>query len=92
MSRGIVGGRGDTPKVASPIYKQSFDLRTGQCLDDARVRLRTFEVRVRANQAGVPLEIDLGMALMFGASAVLCLTSTLVALRIGLKRIREIDA
>jgi hypothetical protein len=27
-----------------------------------------------------------------GASAVLCLTSTLVALRIGLRRIREIDA
>jgi ABC-2 type transport system permease protein len=47
---------------------------------------------VRANQAGVPLEIDLGMAMMFGASAVLCLASTLIALRIGLKRIREIDA
>lgn len=47
---------------------------------------------VRANQAGVPLEIDLGMALMFGASAALCLASTLVALRIGLKRIRDIDA
>ncbi len=47
---------------------------------------------VRANQAGVPLEIDLGMALMFGASAVLCLASTLVSLRIGLKRIRDIDA
>ena len=34
------------PKVASPIYKQSFDLRTGQCLDDARVRVPTYEVRV----------------------------------------------
>ena len=47
---------------------------------------------VRANQAGVPLEIDFTMALMFGASAVLCLASTLIALRIGLRRIREIDA
>ncbi len=47
---------------------------------------------VRANQAGVPLEIDLSMALFFAASAVLCLASTLIALRIGLKRIREIDA
>lgn len=47
---------------------------------------------VRANQAGVPLEIDMGMALMFGASAALCLASTLVALRIGLRRIREVDA
>jgi hypothetical protein len=32
------------------------------------------------------------MALMFGASAVLCLASTLVALRIGLRRIRELEA
>ena len=47
---------------------------------------------VRANQAGVPLEIDLPMALMFAAAAVLCLASTLISLRIGLKRIREIDA
>jgi NAD(P)H-dependent nitrite reductase small subunit len=33
MSRGIVGTRGDVPTVASPMYKQVFDLRTGRCLD-----------------------------------------------------------
>ncbi|MET3468704.1 nitrite reductase small subunit NirD [Microbacterium sp. 1262] len=33
MSRGIVGTRGDAPTVASPMYKQVFDLRTGACLD-----------------------------------------------------------
>ncbi len=33
MSRGIVGSRGDIPTVASPMYKQVFDLRTGECLD-----------------------------------------------------------
>jgi nitrite reductase (NADH) small subunit len=32
--------------VASPVYKQAFDLRTGQCLDDAEVVLATFPVRV----------------------------------------------
>lgn len=47
MSRGIVGSRGDVPKVASPMYKQSFDLRTGVCLDDPSVSLDTFDVRVR---------------------------------------------
>jgi nitrite reductase (NADH) small subunit len=46
LSRGIVGDRGGVPKIASPIYKQSFDLRTGQCLDDPRVRVPSFEVRV----------------------------------------------
>ena len=46
LSRGIVGDRGGVPKIASPIYKQSFDLRTGQCLDDAQVRVPTYDVRV----------------------------------------------
>ncbi len=46
LSRGIVGSRGDRTKVASPVYKQSFDLETGVCLDDATVTLPTYEVRV----------------------------------------------
>jgi nitrite reductase (NADH) small subunit len=33
MSRGIVGTKGDAPTVASPMYKQVFDLRTGACLE-----------------------------------------------------------
>ena len=33
LSRGIVGDRGGVPTVASPMYKQVFDLRTGTCLD-----------------------------------------------------------
>ena len=46
LSRGIVGSRGDAVFVASPMYKQPFDLRTGQCLDDPAVSVPTFEVRV----------------------------------------------
>jgi nitrite reductase (NADH) small subunit len=34
ISRGIVGSRGAAPTVASPLYKQVFDLRDGACLDD----------------------------------------------------------
>jgi len=45
LSRGIVGSKGDTPKVASSIYKQSFDLRTGECLEDSSVTIATFPVR-----------------------------------------------
>lgn len=33
LSRGIVGDRAGVPTVASPMYKQVFDLRTGACLD-----------------------------------------------------------
>jgi nitrite reductase (NADH) small subunit len=46
MSRGIVGSKGDVPKVASPMYKQNFDLRTGKCLDDPSVSVPTFAVQV----------------------------------------------
>ena len=33
ISRGIVGTKQDAPTVASPMYKQVFDLRTGVCLE-----------------------------------------------------------
>ena len=46
ISRGIVGSRGEALKVSSPMYKQSFDLRSGVCIDDPSVALRTFDVRV----------------------------------------------
>lgn len=45
LSRGIVGSKGDRLKVASPVYKQSFDLRTGHCLDNPEICLPTFAVR-----------------------------------------------
>ena len=35
-------------KISSPIYKQSFDLRTGVCLEDPSVVLPTYPVRVNA--------------------------------------------
>jgi len=54
MSRGIVGSRGETDVVASPMHKQGFDLRTGQCLDDSSVSIPVYGVRVRD---GV-LEVD----------------------------------
>ncbi len=54
MSRGIVGTRGTTPTLASPMYKQVFDLTTGACLDrvgrepvdGAAADLRTWPVRL----------------------------------------------
>jgi nitrite reductase (NADH) small subunit len=50
LSRGIVGSRGDVPTVASPMYKQVFDLRTGACLDAVGkepVDLLTYPVEIR---------------------------------------------
>ena len=45
LSRGIVGDRNGEIKVASPIYKQSFSLLTGQCLDDPAICLPTYPAR-----------------------------------------------
>jgi len=53
MSRGIVGTRGDAPTVASPMYKQVFDLRTGACLDTQGREARTLAVWPVAVDAGV---------------------------------------
>lgn len=50
MSRGIVGTRGAAQTVASPMYKQVFDLGTGECLEPVGkdpVGLETFAVSVR---------------------------------------------
>ena len=46
LSRGIVGSRGETVFVASPMYKQPFDLSTGRCLDDGSVSVPTYQVRL----------------------------------------------
>jgi nitrite reductase (NADH) small subunit len=53
ISRGIVGDRSGVPKIASPIYKQSFNLISGACLDDPTVSLPTYAVRVREDRVEV---------------------------------------
>jgi nitrite reductase (NADH) small subunit len=50
ISRGIVGDRNGVPKIASPIFKQSFSLISGQCLDDEAVSIPVYAVRVRAGE------------------------------------------
>ena len=50
LARGIVGSRSvgneEVPFVASPLFKQAFDLRTGACLDEPTVVVPTYEVLV----------------------------------------------
>lgn len=50
MSRGIIGSIGENLVVASPLYKQHFDLKTGECLEDSSASLKTYQVRVDAGQ------------------------------------------
>ena len=46
ISRGIVGNIADKTVVASPLYKQHFDLQTGECIEDDTVKIKTYAVRL----------------------------------------------
>jgi nitrite reductase (NADH) small subunit len=46
LSRGLVGDKNGVIKVASPIYKNTFNLMTGQCFEDENIWLRTWTTRV----------------------------------------------
>jgi nitrite reductase (NADH) small subunit len=53
ISRGLVGEHAGVPTIASPIFKQRFDLRSGRCLDEPGVALRVWSVRVQAGRVEV---------------------------------------
>jgi len=57
LARGIVGTRGGTPTLASPMYKQVFDLWSGRCLDHEDVCLQVYPARVEAGRVlvGLPM-------------------------------------
>jgi nitrite reductase (NADH) small subunit len=46
LSKGIVGTREGVPFVGSPRHRHSFDLRTGQCLDDEHMSVPSYDVQV----------------------------------------------
>lgn len=50
LARGLIGSTDESGDqvvyVASPLHKQRFDLRTGRCLDDPDVVVRTWPVSV----------------------------------------------
>jgi nitrite reductase (NADH) small subunit len=46
LSRGLVGSLGERIVVASPIYKQHFDLQTGECLEAPEHSIATYPARI----------------------------------------------
>ncbi|WP_019673369.1 nitrite reductase small subunit NirD [Psychrobacter lutiphocae] len=72
LSRGLIGGTfledtaedGSTIKreviyIASPIYKQRFDLATGQCLDDDGIKLNSHTIILKDNDVLICLKDSL---------------------------------
>lgn len=50
LSRGITGDIKGKLVVASPLYKQHFELSSGVCLEDPEITLTTYPVRVDGNK------------------------------------------
>jgi len=44
LSRGLIGDAAGTPTVASPMFKQRFDLVSGRCIDAADVAVAVHDV------------------------------------------------
>jgi nitrite reductase (NADH) small subunit len=47
LSRGVIGSVGERIVVASPLYKQHFDLRTGACLESPDHAVPTYRVALK---------------------------------------------
>jgi len=46
LSRGLVGSIGERIVVASPIYKQHFDLQNGECLEAPAQSVASYPARI----------------------------------------------
>ncbi|MGZ5016485.1 MAG: nitrite reductase small subunit NirD, partial [Methylobacter sp.] len=46
LSRGLIGDIGGQPVVASPLYKQHYNLQTGVCLEDESVKIPVYAIRI----------------------------------------------
>jgi nitrite reductase (NADH) large subunit len=55
LARGIVGDQAGAPKVACPLHKKTFDLRSGACLSGDALEIATFAVRIEGDDVLVEL-------------------------------------
>ncbi len=53
LSRGLLGNVGDRLVVASPLYKNHFDLQTGECLEQPELPVGTHSVRADNGRVSV---------------------------------------
>jgi len=56
ISRGLIGDINGQPVVASPLYKQHFNLQTGVCLEDEMVTIPVYAIRINNNRVEVNVQ------------------------------------
>jgi len=69
LSRGIVGDDHQAPKVACPLHKRTFDLRTGACLSQDAAAIATFRLRIEGDDILVELPPPDALAACAGEKA-----------------------
>lgn len=55
LSRGLIGDIKDIPMVSSPVYKQHFNLKTGQCFEDETISVESYQIRIENERVEVSL-------------------------------------
>ncbi len=53
LARGLIGSKADKPVIISPMYRHSFDLQSGVCIEDDTVSIGIHSVRVRDGQVEI---------------------------------------
>jgi len=53
LSRGMIGDINGQIVVASPLYKQHFNLQTGVCVEDAAVSVPVYPIRIENGRVAI---------------------------------------
>ncbi|WP_373018048.1 nitrite reductase small subunit NirD [Thiomicrorhabdus sp.] len=56
LSRGMIGNLGEALVVASPLYKDHFNLQTGQCLEKPELSVEVFDAKIEDGDVWVSVE------------------------------------
>lgn len=55
LSRGMIGDLNGEPMVASPLYKQHFNLKSGICFEDDAVKVETYPIRLENGRVEISI-------------------------------------
>ena len=56
LSRGLIGDLKGIPMLASPLYKHHYNLKTGECMDDDKLAVKVYAIRIQQNHVEINLE------------------------------------
>jgi len=58
LSRGVIGDIKGEPVVASPLYKQHFNLKTGVCIEDGQITVLVYPIRIYNGRVEIQVTVQ----------------------------------